>query len=253
MHSDGHTVFIRHVGDFFQFQSTAAGKDIRMNNRHTASFDQRLKTFFEIDIFSGAYRDRGCATQTLILLGIHPRREIFDPGEVVFFHPAAEAYTAFKLHVAKVVHRKRYFIPDYFTYFLQVVFQIIQPFFRNLDAGVRMACGDDLITPLVLYHIRSDGSALHIENMGGILFHFIEEAERSTKSTGNIHQKPDSEIHFQKGKSHFHPALESQPHRMSGVVLAVHVGVTVDTDPVAIFSAKQLPHGNPPRFSRQIP
>ena len=87
-HMDGHgnTVFIGHVGDFFQLQRAAAGEDVRMDDGDPPDFDKRLEPLFQVNVFAGADGNCGGRAKTLILLGVHPRHHVFHPGKIVFFH-----------------------------------------------------------------------------------------------------------------------------------------------------------------------
>ena len=140
-----------------------------------------------------------------------------------------------------MIYRQWYFIPDDLPDFFYIFFQVIKAFFRNLDTCIGMACGDDLITHLMLYHILRHRSSLNIQNVAGILLHIVYESERGTDCSGNVHQKADAEIHFQKGKSHVHSALQGKPHRMARFILPVHIGITVNTYLISVFSAEELP------------
>ena len=62
-----------------------------MNHRNTAALDQWFKPLFEINVLAGADRDGSCRPETLIMLCVHPRREILYPCEVVLFKALGKA------------------------------------------------------------------------------------------------------------------------------------------------------------------
>lgn len=58
MHGNRHAVFVGNITDLFQFQRTAAGQNIRVNDRHPACLDELFKIFLEIDILACTNREQ---------------------------------------------------------------------------------------------------------------------------------------------------------------------------------------------------
>ena len=154
--------------------------------------------------------------------------------------------------MSEVVDRERYFIPYNVTHLPYVFFKNIEPFFGNLDAGHRMRRHNDLITFLSVYHFCGNGPVLNVKQVRRIFFHIVDASERSRNGARFVEQQADSEIHFQKRKSHFHAFFKLKPHIVPAV-FSVYIGITVHSDSVAKFTAEQLIYGNTPRFSGNIP
>ena len=116
-----------------------------------------------------------------------------------------------------------------------------------------MRCGHDGIAFLSGNHVRRDRAALHVEDVRRVFLHVVKEAQRCAQRARLIHQDADAQVHLEEGEAHLQPLFERKPHRVAGIVLAVSVGVTVDTDLVTILAAQQLPDRHAPCLARQIP
>ena len=135
MHRHRDAVLVRQVGDFFQFQRAAARQDVRVDDRHAARFDQRPEALFEVHILAGTDRDAGAAAQADVLVGVHPRDHVLHPRQIVRLHPPGKADAVFDAHMAEMVDRQRHFIPDDTAHLADVVFEEIQPLFREVNPG----------------------------------------------------------------------------------------------------------------------
>ena len=251
--SHGNTVLIGHVGDLLHLQSTAAGKNVGVDHRDSAALDQRLKAFFQVNILTGADGDGGGIVQAHILVGVHPGDQILCPGQIVFLHAAAEADAAIRGYVTEMVHSQRHLIANDLTHLTHIFFQHIQAVLGDLNAGVRMGGGNDLVALLVLDHICRYGAALGVEDVGSVLLHVINKAQGGADRAGLIQQKTDAKVHLQEGEAHVHPLLQGQTHGVTALILAVHIGVTIDTDLVPVLTAQHLVQGDAPGLAGQIP
>ncbi len=71
----------------------------------------------------------------------------------------------------------------------------------------------------------------------------LKEACRGIQTPRLIVEQLNAKIHLKKGEAILHAALQCHAHIVSRV-LAIHIGIAVNTHTVAIFTAKQLVHGN---------
>ena len=83
-----------------------------------------------------------------------------------------------------------------------------------------------------------------------VFAHFFQKSQRSGKRTRHIHQEFDPQIHFQESITLFHAVGKGFAHITAA---AFRIGIAINTDLIAVFTAEQLPHRNTPRFTRDIP
>ena len=155
--------------------------------------------------------------------------------------------------MTEMIDSKRYLIADDFTHLTDVFLQYVQAVFGDLNPCMGMGSGDDLVALLVPDHVGRDRAALGIEDVGGVLLHIVNKAQRRADGAGLIQQKADTQIHFQKSEAHVQPLFQRQAHGVTALILAVHIGVAIDPDPVPVLAAKHLIQGYAPGFAGQIP
>ena len=120
-----------------------------------------------------------------------------------------------------------------------------------MDPGCVVRNGKDLI--IFTSHQRAvNRSRLMLNCLGGILLHILNHSERRVQASRLIVKKLYSKIHFYDGKAHVNAFLNGFSHIGTGV-LAIHVGITVNSYLITEFSAKHLPKRNAPRLSCQVP
>ena len=150
-----------------------------MDDRDTVIFKELLEFFFEIDILTGANRNTGGVFQSVELLMHLPGNHVFDPGQAIFFHSSGKEDRIFDTDMSEMIDGQRHFITDDVSDFFDIVLQIVQSFFGDVDPGERMGGIDDIVAVLVADHVGCDRSALDIQDMRSILLHVIDETQRS--------------------------------------------------------------------------
>ena len=150
--------------------------------------------------------------------------------------------------MSEVVDGDGNFITDFSADICHILFQIIESDFRKVDAGKGVR-GIKKIIRRTAHGGGIDGTMRCFEDLL-VLFHCFDEAQRRRERAGNIHQKFNTQIHFEKSKALFHARFESFSH-ITAMTFAVGIAVTADL--IAELAAKKLPDGNAPRFSGNIP
>ena len=248
----GDAVFIGDVAYLLQLKRAAAGENVGVDDRNAAGLYELFVALLEVDVLTGADGHAGRIAQAYIVVGVYPRGEVLYPCEVVLLHAAAEADAAFKLDMAEVVDRERDVIADNIADLLHVVLKIIESLFGDLDAGEGVRGGDYLIALLMLHHVRGDAAALRVEDMGGVLFHVVNKAERGVDGSGLVKQQADAEVHLEEGEAHVHTLLECKTHVVPGV-LAVNIGIGIDAYLVTVLAAEHLVKRYAVCLARKIP
>ena len=252
MDRHGDAVFIGDVAYLLQLKRAAAGENVGVDDGNAASLYELFVALLEIDVLTGADGHAGGIAQADIVVGVYPRGKVLYPCKVVLLHAAAEADAALKLDMAEVVDREGDIIADNVADFLHVVLKVIKTLFGDLDAGEGVRGGDYLIALLVLHHVRGDTAALRVEDMGGVLLHVVNEAERGVDGAGLVKQQADAEVHLEEGEAHVHALLERKTHVVPGV-LAVNIGIGIDAYLVAVLAAEHLVKRHAVCLTRKVP
>ena len=185
------------------------------------------------------------------MIRVVPRSNVLDPCQVIRFHAPGKTDRVLYADMSEVINRKRNIHPNGFTHLPDILLKHIQSLFGQPDPGERMRHRIDLVS--FMAHLRVIHRTMgRIDGMLCISLHFIQEAERCRERSRLIDQQSDAKIHFQEGKAHLHPFFQRLAHIIT-VVLSFDVSIAVDADPVTEFSAKQLPAGNSPGLSRNVP
>ena len=149
----------------------------------------------------------------------------------------------------EVVDRNRDFIACDLPAVRHVFFEVVEPFFRNVDSSERM-CRVEEIVGFAAHGAGVDGAVGRGKDRLFVFPHFLKKTERCGKGSGDIHQKLDAEVHFQKSIALRHAVFESFAHIAPA---AFGVGVAVDADSVTELPAEELPYGDAPRLARDVP
>src|SRR5450759_582899 len=205
-----------------------------MDYRDAPGFQPRTEAFLEVDVLTRADGNVNGLAEADKLVGVLPRNQVFDPGQVIFLQPFAQANAIFQGNVAEMVSRERYLIADHRTHFGHIFFEQVDTFFGQVDPGQGMGHVVDIVAAVTrVAFIQVFNRPLPA--VPALCFHLFHQTEWVAESVWLSGDQTDPDVHFQESEAAFHACLEGFTH-FDPIRLAAYIRVTVNADFISEFA-----------------
>ena len=213
------------IADALGLDDAAAGGHVGVNDVDTTGVDERFKAIQCVDVFT---RADGCVQLALELdplIGVLPRHQVFEPGQVVRLECFAQSDTVVDADMTEVVCSNRHFVTDGLAHLGNVLDNHVEPLGGDAHMGKR-----------VLQRVQVE----HLVEVGPVARR--QHACWVGQCTRHADQRLDTDVHFEHRKAPRDAFLELFAHRHA---IGFVGGVAVHTHAVAVLPTSQRVCGDP--------